>query len=362
MTRLKALGEMAMNRILAIAILVSLLASPSLAQDVAPDEEANNAPKQEYSPYVEEDYPTRVLFGDTHLHTSWSYDAGMGGASLGPDAAYRVSRGEVVTSHAGWKVKLIKPLDFVVVSDHAENLGLLDFIQRSDPILLANETGKRWHDLVKAGKRREVSREVWRGAAKHQDLLNEPRMMKAAWSYVIKNADEYYEPGVFTTFSGFEWTSLPGGNNLHRVVIFRDGGDKTSQILPYSQYDSQDAEDLWAYMAGYEEKTGGRVLAAAHNGNLSNGLMFDTKTLGGDPLTTAYAQTRARFEPIYEVTQTKGDGETHPLVSPDDPFADFETLDNGNVGGNTAKTPDMLPKEYARPALMEGLPTPLSLA
>ena len=346
-----------MNRILATAILVSVMASPSLAQEVVPDEEDNNAPKKEYSPYVEDDYPNRVWFGDTHLHTSWSYDAGMfsSSLSLGPDDAYRVSRGDVVTSHQGWKVKLIKPLDFVVVSDHAENLGLIDFIQRSDPILLANETGKRWHDLVKAGNRREVSRELLGGTRKHQDLINEPRMMEAAWSNVAKNADEYYQPGVFTTFHGFEWTSHIGGNNLHRVVIFRDARDKTSQILPYSQYDSVDAEDLWAYMAAYEEKTGGRVLAAAHNGNFSNGLMFDTKTYGGDPLTTAYAQTRARFEPIYEVTQTKGDGETHPLVSPDDPFADFETMDKGNLAGTTAKTPDMLPKEYARPALMEGL-------
>ena len=346
-----------MNRILATAILVSVMASPSLAQEVVPDEEDDNAPKNEYSPYVEGDYPNRVWFGDTHLHTSWSYDAGMfsSSLSLGPDDAYRVSRGDVVTSHQGWKVKLIKPLDFVVVSDHAENLGLIDFIQRSDPILLANETGKRWHDLVKAGNRREVSRELLGGTRKHQDLINEPRMMEAAWSNVAKNADKYYQPGVFTTFHGFEWTSHIGGNNLHRVVIFRDARDKTSQILPYSQYDSVDAEDLWAYMAAYKEKTGGRVLAAAHNGNFSNGLMFDTKTYGGDPLTTAYAQTRARFEPIYEVTQTKGDGETHPLLSPDDPFADFETMDKGNLAGTTAKTPDMLPKEYARPALMEGL-------
>ena len=231
----------------------------------------------------------------------------------------------------------------------------MDFIQRSDPILLANETGKRWHDLVTAGNRREAFRELMRGSRKHQDLINEPRMMEAAWSNVAKNADEYYQPGVFTTFHGFEWTAHPGGNNVHRVVIFRDARDKTSQILPYSQYDSVDAEDLWAYMAAYEDKTGGRVLAAAHNGNFSNGLMFDTKTYGGDPLTTAYAQTRARFEPIYEVTQTKGDGETHPLVSPDDPFADFETMDKGNLAGTTAKTPDMLPKEYARSALMEGL-------
>jgi len=187
------------------------------------------------------------------------------------------------------------------------------------------------------------------------DQINEPRMMQAVWASVVENADNYYQPGAFTTFHGFEWTSHPGGNNMHRVVIFRDGADRTSLTLPYSQFDSVDPEDLWTYMAGYEEKTGGSVLALAHNGNLSNGIMFDTKTYSGGPLTKAYAETRSRFEPMYEVTQQKGDAESHPLLSPDDEFADFETLDAGNITGKVAKTPDMLPKEYGRSALLEGL-------
>jgi hypothetical protein len=180
-------------------------------------------------------------------------------------------------------------------------------------------------------------------------------MMQAVWASVVENADNYYQPGVFTTFHGFEWTSHPGGNNMHRIVIFREGADRTSRTLPFSQYDSVDPEDLWTYMASYEEKTGGSVLAISHNGNLSNGLMFDTKTYSGGPLTKLYAETRSRFEPMYEVTQQKGDAEAHPLLSPDDAFADFETLDAGNLTGKVAKTPDMLPKEYARPALLEGL-------
>lgn len=277
----------------------------------------------------------------------------MIGGTLGPDVAYRVSRGEVVTSHLGWKVKLIRPLDFVVVADHAENLGLADFIRRSDPIILANETGKKWHDLVKAGKGYDAFIEWLR--AENNDLINEPRMMQAVWAKVVKNADEYYQPGIFTTFPAFEWTSHAGGNNLHRVVIFRDRADKTSQVLPFSQYDSVDPEDLWDYLANYEKKTGGRVLSIAHNGNFSNGLMFDTKTLDGNPLTNAYAEQRMRFEPLYEVTQQKGDTEAHPLLSPDDEFADFETMDKGNLNGTVAKTQDMLPKEYAREALKEGL-------
>ncbi|MEM9018515.1 MAG: DUF3604 domain-containing protein, partial [Verrucomicrobiota bacterium] len=148
----------------------------------------------------------------------------------------------------------------------------------------------------------------------------------------------------------------PGGNNLHRNVIFRDGIDRTGQVYPFSQYDSADPEDLWDYMAAYEEKTGGQVLAIAHNGNLSNGLMFDVETLTTkEPLDKDYATMRARYEPLYEVTQIKGDGEAHPLLSPHDEFADFETLDAGNISGSVAKTREMLPGEYARSALLRGL-------
>jgi len=318
-----------------------------------PPEESFKPPKVEYSPYADDHFPNRVYFGDTHLHTSWSSDVGLIGATLGPDVAYRISRGEEVTSHLGWRVKLIRPLDFLVVADHAENLGLADFIRRSDPIVLANETGKRWHDMNKAGNGMEAFLEWLR--ADNNDLIQEPRMMESVWEKVVENADKYYEPGVFTTFHGFEWTSHPGGNNLHRVVIFRDDGDRTSQILPYSQYDSVDPEDLWVYMEGYEAKTGGRVLAIPHNGNFSNGLMFDVETYSKGPLTEAYARRRMQFEPIYEVTQQKGDGEAHPLLFPNDEFADFETMDAGNLNGKVAKTPDMLPKEYARSALMAGL-------
>ena len=326
----------------------------AVAQDLHVAREDVKGPKKEYSPYVEDHFPNRVFFGDTHLHTSWSTDAGMVGATVGPDKAYRVSRGETITAYSGWKVKLVRPLDFIVISDHAENLGLADFIRRSDPILLANKTGKKWHDLNKAGKGYDAFLE-WLRSDK-EDLIKEPRMMRTVWAKVVENADRYYQPGVFTTFHGFEWTSMPDGNNLHRVVIFRDGGDKTSQILPFSMYDSVDPEDLWKYLAAYEEKTGGQVLAIPHNGNLSNGLMFDVETYTTKrPIDRAYAEMRSRFEPLYEVTQMKGDAESHPLLSPDDEFADYENLDAGNISGKVAKTPAMLPKEYGRSALKEGL-------
>ncbi|WP_170756094.1 DUF3604 domain-containing protein [Ruegeria lacuscaerulensis] len=343
----------------AISITTLVAATTSApAQDLLPPADLVDEPKAEYSPYVDDHFPNRVLFGDTHLHSSWSADSGMAGGVLDQDAGYRVSRGEEVTSALGWRVKLIRPLDFVVMADHAENLGLADFIRRSDPLILANETGKRWHDMVKSGNGYDAFLEWLR--ANDTDLINEPKLLATAWDSATTNADEYYQPGTFTTFHGFEWTSHPGGNNMHRVVIFRDGKDRTSQVFPFSQYDSTDPEDLWDYMAAYEEKTGGQVLAIPHNGNLSNGLMFaletiDGSNLSGEPIDANYAAKRIRWEPLAEVTQQKGDGEAHPLLSPDDAFADFETIDAGNLNGQGAKTPEMLPAEYAREALKTGL-------
>jgi hypothetical protein len=174
------------------------------------------------------------------------------------------------------------------------------------------------------------------------------------WKKEIDAAEKYNQPGRFTAFIGYEWTSMPDGNNLHRNVIFRDGADKASQVVPFSQYDSFDPEDLWKWMQAYEEKTGGRLLAIPHNGNLSNGLMFDDVTYTGKPLTEDYAKRRQKWEPVYEVTQMKGDGEAHPSLSPNDEFADYGTWDKGSFGPEP-KTPDMLPREYAREALKRGL-------
>jgi hypothetical protein len=336
-----------------ILTLLFLFPLSVVAQDYHPVDENIVSPKKEYSPYFDDNFPNRPFFGDTHLHTNWSTDAGMIGTSLGPEAAYRISKGGEVTSNTGWRVKLNRPLDFVVVADHAENLGMADFIRRSDPILLANKTGKKWHDMVKAGKGYDAFLEWLRGGS--TDQINEPRMMKSVWANVVENADRENQPGVFTAFIGFEWTSHPNGNNMHRVVIFRDDADRAGKVLPFSQYDSVDAEDLWDYLERYQEKTGGSVMSIPHNGNLSNGLMFDVKTYSGKKLTKEYADRRMQFESLVEVTQMKGDGEAHPLLSPDDAFADFETMDAGNLNGSSAKTPDMLPKEYARSALKEGL-------
>ncbi len=184
--------------LLTTVLLVCFSATAALAQDVMPAQDEYQAPKREYSPYPDDHFPNRVLFGDTHLHSSWSTDAGMIGTTLGPDTAYRVSRGETVISNLGWHVKLIRPLDFLVLADHAENLGLADFIRRSDTIILDNETGKKWHDLVKAGNGYDAFIEWLR--AGNVDLINEPAMVEAVWSRVVENADKYYH----STYAGQE--------------------------------------------------------------------------------------------------------------------------------------------------------------
>jgi hypothetical protein len=325
------------------------------AQDVPPPSGVNR--NIDYSPYVEEDYPNRVLYGDTHLHTAYSTDAGMVGATLTPEDAYRFAMGEEVLSSHGIPARLNRPLDFLVVSDHAENLGLAPAISESNPSLLKNTWGKEQHDLVKSGYEGALQAyENWmaKNATQDDPLADMPELVAEMWQKVIDAAEHYNRPGQFSAIIGYEWTSMPNGNNIHRNVIFRDGGDKAAQVVPFSQYDSFDPEDLWAWMAAYEEKTGGRLLAIPHNGNLSNGLMFDDVTYTGKPLTEDYAARRQRWEPAYEITQMKGDGESHPALSPDDEFADYEVWDKGSFGPEP-KTPEMLPREYAREAFKRGL-------
>jgi hypothetical protein len=313
--------------------------------------------KTKYSPYPEQNFPNRVFFGDTHLHTSYSTDAGMVGCTLGPEDAFRFARGETVISSTGVPARLHRPLDFLVVTDHSENLGMAPAIAESNPELLKNEWGKMEHDLVKSGTEGALKAyENWMAQnAKREDPLAEMTdLKKSMWQHETAAAEKYNQPGLFTAFIGFEWTSMPDGNNLHRNVIFRDGKDKADQIVPFSQYDSFDSEDLWKWMADYEKKTGGKLLAIPHNGNLSLGLMFDDVTFSKKPLDRDYAERRQKWEPLYEITQMKGDGETHPLLSPNDEFASFEKWDKASFGPGL-HTDDMLPREYAREAFKRGL-------
>jgi hypothetical protein len=309
-----------------------------------------------YSPYAAPAHPTRVFFGDTHLHTSFSTDAGMVGNRLGPVAAYRFARGETIVSSTGVPARLIRPLDFLVVTDHAEQLGIAPLIVEGSPVVTATELGRQLVELVKAGDLGKAH-ELWQRSKRegtNAQLYNEATL-STAWQRITAAAEKYNDPGRFTAFIGFEWTLAPGGNNLHRNVIFRGGKTVADQILPLPAEADGDPEQLWDWMEQVERKTGSRVLAIAHNGNLSNGLMF-SEVVGSDrrPLDRAYAERRTRWEPIYEVTQIKGDGETHPLLSPSDEFANFERWDKGSFG-TEAKTPAMLPGEYVREAFKRGL-------
>jgi hypothetical protein len=344
-------------------LLVALvLALPAAAQDFGNAEEfaAGSLKNTEYSPYAGRGYPTQVFWGDTHLHTNLSVDAGMFGNRLGLEEAYRFTRGEeVVTSH-GLRAQLSRPLDFVVVADHSDGYGMFAKIVEGDPQLMKDETARRWNRMFNEGGQSAVEATLElidlfsRGEMPFE--INAPESIGPVWDDVLEAADNYNEPGEFTAFIGYEWTSLaPPGNNLHRVLVYRDDASQAGRKLPMTSEASIDPEDLWDYMADYEAKTGGKVLAIPHNGNLANGMMFDVKDMDGNPLTRAYAETRDRWEPVYEVTQIKGEGEAHPLLSPDDEFADYETWDLGNLNLSQAKTEDMLQYEYGRSALKLGL-------
>ena len=299
----------------------------------------------------------RPYFGDTHLHTALSPDAGLAGTKLGLDEAYRFARGETVTSNSGQKAALKRPLDFLVVADHSENLGLAQGLEASNPELLKSSLGQELHDMLKAGKGREAFYLLVQWMAKGSEaLVSNDAYLTSVWQMNNTVAERYNNPGTFTSLIGYEWTSQPSGGNLHRVVIFRDDKRMTDKILPFSAFDSEDVEDLWNFMAAYEQQTGGRVLAIPHNGNLSSGTMFLPRhQKSGMSIDADYARMRQRFEPLMEVTQAKGTGETHPLLSPEDEFADFNIVDNSNLGGFKPTTPEMFPYEYARAALRHGL-------
>jgi len=350
---------------LALALAAGLSAT-ALAQDAGQHDPASAAKafaKRPYSPYVGRDYPTRPYFGDTHLHTAFSMDAGAFGARLTPRDAYRFARGEEITASSGQPVKLSRPLDFLVVADHSDNMGFFPDLFAGKPEMLADPTGRKWHDMMKSGKGGEAALEIivaFSQGTFPKDLMYFPgtRAYKGAWQQTIAAAEQYNEPGRFTAFIGYEWTSNTGGNNLHRNVIFRDDADKASQVEPYTVYPpfgSDNPVELWKWMDAYEKKTGGSVLAIAHNGNLSNGLMFPVVEAFGKKIDSEYAETRAKWERLYETTQTKGTGESHPFLSPNDEFADFELWDKGNLDGSVAKKKEMLEFEYTRSALKNGL-------
>jgi uncharacterized protein DUF3604 len=319
--------------------------------------------KPPYSPYAGRNFPTRPFFGDTHVHTSFSMDAGAFGCRLGPVDAYRFAKGEEVTASSGQRAKLSRPLDFLVVTDHSDGFGFFPRLFAGDSKILSYPQGRRWYDMVQAGNA-DAAIEIivaFSQGKMAEGLLPLPGSpaYRGAWDETIKAADQANDPGRFTAFIGFEWTSNTGGNNLHRNVIFRDNGLRAGMVEPFitqKPLGSDNPRDLWKYMAMVEEKTGGQVLALAHNGNLSNGIMFPiVESFTGKKIDRAYAENRMRWEPLYECTQIKGDGETHPFLSPNDEFANFERWDKGNLDLSVLKKPEMLEFEYARSALKNGL-------
>jgi hypothetical protein len=340
---------------MALIAAIFVLGGPALGQEWTVERDQRVEQPKPYSPYVDQHFPQRVFFGDTHHHSSFSVDSGLIGNRLGPDVSFRFARGQEVISNTGQRAKLNRPLDFLVVSDHAEYLGIADLLNTGNPELLATEVGQEWYALMKEG-----GEAAWVAVAAMMDdfqtgtpRYRDPQVERSVWERVVDIASEYNQPGTFTAFNGYEYTSIDGGANLHRVVIFRDGPDRVKQIIPFGAFDSSDPEDLWEFMAGYEEKTGGRILAIPHNPNVSNGLMF-AETVNGQAMTRDYAERRARWEPLLEVTQAKGDSEAHPVLSPEDEFADFENWDQGDTFGNP-KEDWMLQYEYARSALQVGI-------
>jgi hypothetical protein len=320
--------------------------------------------KRPYSPYAGRAFPTRVYWGDTHLHTSYSMDAGAFGARLGPKDAYVFAKGNEITASSGQRVKLSRPLDFLVVADHSDGMGFFPMLLSGSQDVLNDPQGKKWYEMIQSGKGADAALDIVITFGKGQMPkaifpLPGTAPYRSAWAETIKAAEEVNDPGRFTAFIGFEWTSNTGGNNLHRNVIFRDNASKASLVEPYTTIKplgSDNPRDLWKWMQTYEDKTNGRVLAIAHNGNLSNGRMFPLiESFTGKPIDREYAERREQWERLYEATQIKGDGETHPFLSPNDEFANFERWDKGNLDLSELKKPEMLEFEYARAALRNGL-------
>jgi hypothetical protein len=301
---------------------------------------------------------TSLFWGDLHVHSNFSPDAfAFGNTRLSADEAYKFAKGLPVTSSNGLQAQLRRPLDFLLVADHAEFIGVFPKLVARDPRFLATDLGARWRSMLdETGNLGAIVTE-WVALIQDPDYVQElpEQYRKSIWQEAAAAAEQHNQPGRFTAFVGYEWTSMVAGNNLHRVVVFRDGAERATQLAPYTALDSRNPEDLWGALEYYETTTGGRVMAIPHNGNVSNGYMFALETLDGEPLDASYAAKRARWEPVYEVTQVKGDGEAHPFLSPDDEFADFETWDGDNIARSVPKSNEMLRHEYARSALKLGL-------
>ena len=244
--------------------------------------------------------------------------------------------------------QLERPLDFLAIADHSDGLGATRRLYDAPRMLIRDETLRRWHDMMHEGPQQSqhAVAELITAAANGQlpaalrDPANQAKATEEIWRRHLQTIDRFNEPGKFTALGAFEYTLMPDGNNLHRVVLFRDGSAKTGQVRPFPGLGGH-VDQLWDYMDAYEKKTGGQVLAIPHNGNVSNGLMFELTMPGGGPMTAEYARRRAAHEPLVEVTQIKGDSEAHKFLSPNDEFAGFGVAgwELGNLPLTAAQRP-----------------------
>jgi hypothetical protein len=323
-----------------------------------------------------------VYFGDTHLHSSYSFDAFLNNNhSADPDTAYRWAKGQpVIHPYNRARVQIDTPLDFLVVSDHAEMLGVMRAVHEDN--FIKEDLGwigniKRWYSFWLMNRAIDSNTGLQFFSQflpqnptieSHSDPVQHPdnnisdlaifgdtsKTSILAWHDIVETAERHNDPGTFTSLLGWEWSSIPMGANLHRIVISPDGAEKGKQFLPYGSDQSQYPEDLWQWLDETQQQTGARFLAIPHNSNISKGYMFDDTTLRGDPITAEYARRRMQWEPVVEVTQIKGDSETRSDFSPEDEFADFENYDYYiQVGKKNDYKPSAA--DYIRPALKRGL-------
>lgn len=307
-----------------------------------------------------DDYPTDAYFGDTHVHTGWSADAGFDGAVKTPVEAYRLASGEEVIANSNIKVKLNRPYDWFMVTDHSDAMGVINKVVEGNEEMLLDDVVRGWSEALNSGDEAAAAAAkseliVMQSEERLPSVVMDPKWMRLAWEETVDAAEHFYRPGEFTTFIAFEWTvNADGGNNLHRNVIYRDGAERTRPRLPLTTFQTQDPLDLWRWMAEYEESTGGQVLAIPHNGNLSNGRMFEERQFDGSAMSKGWAELRARYEPLFELTQMKGQSESHPALSPEDEFADWDIWDKGNLAVKEKEDGD-IQFEYWREALKAGL-------
>ena len=340
------------SNLLASSLFALLLTACSSSTSSGPAYSSSSAVREE---------PTDVFWGDTHLHTSYSPDAFFfGNTTADPDTAYRYAKGyPVYHPYHKARIQIHTPLDFLVVSDHAEMMGVPFQLTRGDEQVVNTKNGKRLLKMMQSGKGSEAFSEFLSRINSNTpyDDLNTDAIRRSVWEESIEITEGHYQPGGFTTFFGWEWTSTPGGKNLHRVVFTPQGPSVAKQVIPYSSFDSDKPEDLWAWLEETSSRVNAKFIAIPHNSNISGGLMFNEVDSDGRPITAEYARTRMKWEPVIEATQIKGDSETDPVLSATDEFADFEpfshVLDSEDIGSGSK--PKLGPGDFARSALRRGL-------